>query len=69
LYKHLQEKVWKTLAEVDDIINLVLDCFVQHSIDHGVGSTQSEIIADTLVTMSCIAVRGKVISRIRRVCF
>ncbi|KAL7332161.1 hypothetical protein PS15p_204242 [Mucor circinelloides] len=67
LYKHIQARVWKTIAEVDDITNLVIDCFVQYSVENGIGSTQAEIIADTLVTMSSVSIRGKVISRMRRV--
>jgi neurofibromin 1 len=67
VYKHIQSRVWKTIAEVDNIINLVLDCFVQYSVEHGIGSMQAEIIADTLVTMSSVSIRGKVISRMRRV--
>lgn len=67
MYKHIQARVWKTLAQSDDIINLIIDCFVQYSVENGVGSIQAEIIADTLVTMSSVTVRGKVISRMRRV--
>ena len=55
------------MAEIDDIANLVIDCFVQYSVEHGVGSIQAETIADTLVTMSSVSIRGKVISRMRRV--
>ncbi|KAI8394136.1 uncharacterized protein BYT42DRAFT_553510 [Radiomyces spectabilis] len=67
IYKHMQTRVWKTLARVDDIINLVLDAFVQCSVECGVGSPQAEAMADTFVTMSSVAVRGKVINRMRRV--
>ncbi|KAI8363872.1 hypothetical protein EDC96DRAFT_558843 [Choanephora cucurbitarum] len=67
MYKHIQTKVWKTLGQIDEIANLVIDCFIQYSVENGVGSPQAEIIADTLVTMSSISIRGKVISRMRRV--
>ncbi|KAF7721136.1 Ras GTPase activating protein ira2, partial [Apophysomyces ossiformis] len=67
MYKYVQDKVWKTLARVDDMINPILDAFVQYSVDHGVGSPQAESMADTIVTMSSVAVRGKVISRLRKV--
>ncbi|CEI98406.1 hypothetical protein RMCBS344292_12515 [Rhizopus microsporus] len=66
LYKHIQAKIWKTLAEVEEIVNLVIDCFVQCSIEYGTGSPQAEMIADTLVTMSSVSIRGKIISRMRR---
>ncbi|KAI8643392.1 hypothetical protein BD408DRAFT_414835 [Parasitella parasitica] len=67
LYKHIQARVWKTIAQIDDITNLVIDCFVQYSVENGIGSAQTEIIADTLVTMASVSIRGKVISRMRRV--
>ncbi|KAI9486703.1 MAG: hypothetical protein EXX96DRAFT_550220 [Benjaminiella poitrasii] len=67
LYKHIQAKIWKTIAEAEDIIDLVVDSFVRYSVKSGIGSSQAEIIADTLVTMSSTSSRGKVISRMRRV--
>lgn len=67
LYKHIQARIWKTIAQVDDLANLVIDCFVQYSVENGIGSVQAEIVTDTLVTMSSVSIRGKVISRIRRV--
>ncbi|KAG1226630.1 hypothetical protein G6F35_002849 [Rhizopus arrhizus] len=66
LYKHVQAKVWEVLAKVDDIANVVIDCFVQYSVEKGVGSVEAEMIADTLVTMSSVLIRGKLISRMRR---
>lgn len=59
--------MWKTLSRVDDMINLIIDAFVQYSVENGIGSPQAEAMADTIVTMSSISVRGKVISRLRRV--
>ncbi|GAB5590022.1 Ras GTPase activating protein ira2 [Umbelopsis nana] len=67
IYRLVQDKVWKTIGQVDDVINLVLDTFVQFSVEHGIGSPQAETMADTLVTLSNIAVKGKIIARLRRV--
>ncbi|KAI7862201.1 hypothetical protein BDF14DRAFT_1858538 [Spinellus fusiger] len=67
MYKLVQAKIWKTIATIDDILNLVLDVFVQFSNEHGVGSAQAEAMADTFVTLSNVAVRGKVLSRLRKV--
>ncbi|KAI8068638.1 hypothetical protein BC940DRAFT_298677 [Gongronella butleri] len=67
MYKHVQAKVWKVLASVDELINLILDSFIQFAVEHGVGSPQAEAMADTFVTLSSVAVRGKVISRLRKV--
>lgn len=67
MYKLVQAKIWKTIGKIDDVLNLVLDSFVQFSNEHGVGSPQAEAMADTFVTLSNVAVRGKVISRLRKV--
>ncbi|KAI9256885.1 hypothetical protein BY458DRAFT_441589 [Sporodiniella umbellata] len=66
LYKHMQAKVWKTLADTNEVTDIVLDCFIQESVKSGAGSVQAELITDTLVTMSSVLIRGKVISRMRR---
>lgn len=67
MYKHVQAKVWKALAKVDELINVILDSFIQFAVEHGVGSPQAEAMADTFVTLSSVTVRGKVISRLRKV--
>lgn len=67
MYKLVQAKVWKTIGKVDDVLNLVLESFIVFSNQHGVGSAQAEAMADTFVTLSNVAVRGKVISRLRKV--
>ncbi|KAI9491357.1 hypothetical protein BDB00DRAFT_874401 [Zychaea mexicana] len=67
MYKLVQAKIWKTIGKVDDILNTVLDSFILFSNQHGVGSLQAEAMADTFVTLSNVAVRGKVISRLRKV--
>ncbi|RUS29150.1 hypothetical protein BC938DRAFT_480989 [Jimgerdemannia flammicorona] len=67
MYPLVQAKVWQTIGKVDDIINLVLDAFVLFAVEHGVGSHQAETMADTMVTLSSVAVRGKILARLRKV--
>lgn len=67
MYPSVQAKVWQKIGQVDDIINLVLDAFVQFAVEHGVGSHQAETMADTMVTLSSVAVRGKILARLRKV--
>lgn len=67
MYKLVQAKIWKTIGKVDDILSLVLESFILFANQHGVGSPQAEAMADTFVTLSNVAVRGKVISRLRKV--
>jgi neurofibromin 1 len=40
---------------------------IQYSVENGIGSSQAEAMADTIVTMSCNGIRGKIINRMRRV--
>ncbi|KAL7311910.1 Ras GTPase activating protein ira2 [Mucor circinelloides] len=65
--KLIQAKVWKTIAKVDDILNLVIDTFILVSNEHGVGSMQAEALADTLVTLSNVTVRSKLTSYLRKI--
>lgn len=65
--KLFQAKIWKTIAKVDDLLNLVLETFIQYANEHGVGSTQAESMADTLVTLSNVTVRAKLVSHLRKV--
>jgi neurofibromin 1 len=63
----IQSKIWRTIAQVDDLIDLVLDTIVLYAVEHGVGSVQAETLADTIVTLSAVNVRaGKLISRLRK---
>ncbi|KAI9476257.1 MAG: hypothetical protein EXX96DRAFT_293488 [Benjaminiella poitrasii] len=65
--KLVQAKIWKTIGKVDDILNLVIDTFIQVSNEHGLGSVQAEALADTLVTLSSVTVRSKLTSFLRKV--
>jgi neurofibromin 1 len=65
--KIVQAKIWKTIANVDGVLNLVIDTFIEVSNEHGVGSVEAEALADTLVTLSNVTVRSKLLSFLRKV--
>ncbi|ORZ22469.1 hypothetical protein BCR42DRAFT_406243 [Absidia repens] len=65
-YKHVQAKVWCALAEVDELVDPVLDILIQFSVEKGVATPEAESLADTIVTMASIPIRGKIINRLRR---
>lgn len=67
--KLIQAKIWKTIANVDDILNLVTDTFILVSNEHGVGSAEAENLANTLVTLSNVTVRARLISVLRKVLY
>ncbi|KAG1471849.1 hypothetical protein G6F56_001890 [Rhizopus delemar] len=64
--KLIQSKIWKAIANVDDLLSLVIDTFIQVSNEHGLGSNQAEVLADTLVTLSSVSVRAKLVSSLRK---
>lgn len=68
MYAAVQSKVWSTLGKVDEISNLIIDEFVLYAVSHGINSPQSEIVANTIVTLSSINIRGKIIAKLRKVC-
>ncbi|KAJ9061115.1 Ras GTPase activating protein ira2 [Entomophthora muscae] len=63
----IQSKIWRTIGQVDELIDMVLDTIVQYAVEHGVGSVQAEVLADTTVTLAAVNVRaGKLVSRLRK---
>ncbi|KAI0230569.1 Ras GTPase activating protein ira2 [Massospora cicadina] len=63
----IQSKIWRTIGKVDELIDMVLDTIVQYAVEHGVGSLQAEVLADTTVTLAAVNVRaGKLVSRLRK---
>ncbi|KAI9282283.1 hypothetical protein BY458DRAFT_429071 [Sporodiniella umbellata] len=64
--KLVQSKIWSAIAEVDDILGLVIETFIEVSNKHGVGSVQAEVLADTLVTLSSVSIRAKLASSLRK---
>ncbi|CAG8509250.1 3861_t:CDS:10, partial [Acaulospora colombiana] len=67
LYTAIQSNVWNTLKGVDDITNIIIDEFIKYAVDHGISSAHAETVANTIVTLSSVNVRGKIVSRLRRV--
>ncbi|CAG8517845.1 8557_t:CDS:10 [Diversispora eburnea] len=66
MYTSIQAKVWNTLKGVDEITNLIIDEFINYAVEHGISSTQAETVANTIVTLSSVNIRGKIITRLRK---
>lgn len=49
------------------MVNIVLDELIRGAIDGGMGSTRCETIARIVSSLSSINVRGKLLSKLRRV--
>ncbi|KAJ8682950.1 hypothetical protein QAD02_018742 [Eretmocerus hayati] len=52
MYPSIQAKIWGTIGQLPDLIDLVLDNFIEFSIQHGLGSPGVEIMADTAVALA-----------------
>ncbi|CAG8518713.1 24789_t:CDS:10 [Dentiscutata erythropus] len=66
MYSAIQSKIWQPLGKVDEITNIIIDEFVQYAVHHGISSVQSETVANTIVTLSSINIRGKIIAKLRQ---
>ncbi|XP_035709221.1 neurofibromin isoform X4 [Folsomia candida] len=70
MYPSIQAKIWGSLGQVPDLIDMVLDSFIKRSVTGGLGSPQAEIMADTAVALASANVQlvaRKVIGRLCRV--
>lgn len=70
MYPSIQAKIWGSIGEITELIDLVLDDFISKSVKAGLGSPQVEIMADTAVALASANVElvaKKVIGRLCRV--
>lgn len=70
MYPSIQAKIWGSIGEITELIDLVLDEFISKSVAAGLGSPQVEIMADTAVALASANVElvaKKVIGRLCRV--
>lgn len=66
----LQRLLWTEVGKLDNrVVNITLDELFRAAIDGGISSRRCESIAETLVVLSSINVRGKVLAKLRRVSF
>lgn len=70
MYPSIQAKIWGTIGQVPELIDMVLDSFIHRSVSSGLGSPMVEIMADTAVALASANVQlvaKKVIGRLCRV--
>ncbi|EDW66990.2 uncharacterized protein Dvir_GJ23901 [Drosophila virilis] len=70
MYPSVQAKIWGSIGQIPELIDMVLDNFLHKSISYGLGSPQVEIMADTAVALASANVQlvsKKVITRMCRV--
>lgn len=70
MYPSIQAKIWGSIGQVPELIDMVLDNFIHRSVQLGLGSPMVEIMADTSVALASANVQlvaKKVIGRLCRV--
>ncbi|XP_063696354.1 neurofibromin isoform X2 [Culicoides brevitarsis] len=70
MYPSIQAKIWGSIGQIPELIDMVLDNFIQKSVAAGLGTIQVEIMADTAVALASANVQlvaKKVIGRLCRV--
>lgn len=70
MYPSIQAKIWGSIGTIPELIDMVLDNFIQKSVSFGLGSPEVEIMADTAVALAAANVElvaKKVIGRLCRV--
>ncbi|XP_044015830.1 neurofibromin isoform X2 [Aphidius gifuensis] len=70
MYPSIQAKIWSTIGQLPELIDIVLDNFIHKSVGYGLGSPMVEIMADTAVALASGNVQlvaKKIIGRLCRV--
>lgn len=68
IYIVVQKYIWIEVSKLDSsVVNAILDELMRAAVDGGSGSQRCEIVADTMAALSSINVRGRILSRIRKV--
>lgn len=52
MYPSIQAKIWGSIGQVPELIDMVLDTFIQRSMQTGLDSPIIEIMADTAVALA-----------------
>lgn len=58
----MQVRLWNALGEVDEIRNMLFESSIDMARQYGIGSKESEYIADTLVSISNTTLRSKLMA-------
>lgn len=64
----MQQYIWKEIATMSEVVvNLSVDEFMRVAVDGGIDSVQCEVAAASIMTLSSIHVRARVVMRLRQV--
>ncbi|PWN51037.1 hypothetical protein IE53DRAFT_314631 [Violaceomyces palustris] len=67
MYAIMQRCVWSHISKLDDLIPIFLEVFSEAAMDSGLHTPRFEAVLDTMVSFASINLRGKLLSRLRRV--
>jgi hypothetical protein len=64
----LQKYVWEEVAKADQtFVYVILEELTRAAGDAGVGTRRCQIIGETVGTLASIGVRGRILSKVRKV--
>lgn len=64
----IQRYIWTEIGKLDSsVVNAVLDELMRAAVDGGIGSVRCARVADSMGAMSSINIRGRLLSRLRKV--
>jgi hypothetical protein len=65
----IQKHIWAEVAKLDsNIVDIILDELVRTATDGGIGTRRCETISHIVAALSSINVRGRIYSKLRKVC-
>ncbi|RPD66792.1 hypothetical protein L226DRAFT_452976 [Lentinus tigrinus ALCF2SS1-7] len=68
LSAYVHKYIWTEIGKLEtNTTNIILDELMRAAVDGGMGSTRCERVADTMVFVNSINVRGRILARIRKV--
>ena len=65
----IQKHIWAEVTKLDsNIVDIIIDELVRTATDGGIGTRRCETISHTIAALSSINVRGRIYSKLRKVC-
>ncbi|KAI0737738.1 hypothetical protein C8Q80DRAFT_1276173 [Daedaleopsis nitida] len=65
LFSLVQKYVWSEIGKLEtSTVNIILDELMRAAVDGGMGSTRCEKVADTIIAVNSINVRGRILARV-----
>jgi neurofibromin 1 len=69
VYVLIQRHIWAEIGKLDqELVAIVLDEMVKIATSSGIGTRSCDVVADTLISLASLNVRGRLLGKMRKVC-